>query len=539
MKRCPECRRDYYDDSLLYCLDDGSALLEGPGTSDQKTIVMPHAGSGSFIPTSRYANESPTQVFDAIHTSEITATNSVAVLPFVNFGNDEDIGYFSDGLAEELLNVLSKIQGLRVAARTSAFSFKGKSTTVTEIGNALHVGAVVEGSIRMSGARIRIAVQLVNVADGYHLWSDTYDRTMDDIFAVQDDIAQSVVGELRTRLMGDQNTAELNKQVVSDVAEAVKGRAANPEAQRLMLLGRYFLDRTTPEDGEKAVTYFNEALELDPGFALCWAELGRAHSVRAGKAWAPIGKGFEASREATNKALSLEPDLAEAHAQLGRIQAAYDLDLRAAAASYQMALELAPGSSLVMDGASVLEFKLGRFDTALELSRRVLRQDPLSGSVWHNLGIICHAAGLLAEAEKAFRRSLDLGPQRLMGNAMLALVLMDEHRADEALARAELEPDKFWRLWALTIVYYLMGRREESDAAVKELIEVYADGDAYQIAEACAMRGEIDKAIEWLDRAAEERDAGITHALVSPRFRGLHAHPRWPLLMKKIGFEDL
>ncbi len=406
MKRCPECRRNYYDDTLSFCLDDGSALLDGPAASDQQTIVMPYPPTGNSAPTLRYANEFPTQILDPYRTADDISANSVAVLPFVNMSRDENIEYFSDGLAEELLNVLSKIQGLRVAARTSAFSFKGKSTTIAAIGHALNVGSIVEGSIRMSAGRIRIAVQLVKVADGYQLWSDTYDRTMDDIFAVQDDIAQSVVGELRTRLMGEKSSADIDEEVVFEVAEAVKGRAADPEAQRLMLLGRYFLDRTTPEDTAKAIDYFREAIELDPGYALCWAELGRAYSIEAGKAWVPIEQGFELSRDATNQAIRLEPELAEAHAQLGRIRSAYDWDLREAARSYRTALELAPGSSVVMDGASVLEFKLGRFEAALALSRRVLAQDPLSGSIWHNLGLICHSAGLLAESERAFRRAL-------------------------------------------------------------------------------------------------------------------------------------
>jgi TolB-like protein len=284
MKRCPECRRDYYDDSLLYCLDDGSALLEGPGSLDQRTLVVPQ-DSGSIDWSLSSAADFPTQVLNTRTASGPAPENSIAILPFVNIGNDPDIEYFSDGLAEELLNVLSKIRGLRVAARTSSFSFKGKSTTVSEIGQALHVVSVVEGSIRMSGGRMRIAVQLVNVADGFQLWSDTYDRKIDDIFAVQDDIAQSVVGELRSRLLGEETPDDLTKQVIIEVAQASKGRSDVPEAQRQMLLGRYLLDRTTPDDTAKAVAHFNEAVELDPNFALCWAELGRAYSVQAGKAW--------------------------------------------------------------------------------------------------------------------------------------------------------------------------------------------------------------------------------------------------------------
>lgn len=520
----------------MYCLDDGNALLDGPATADQITIAMPRPDLSGSEPTVRLSAASLGRLIDPYKVSR-EPLNSVAVLPFVNIGADEGIEYFSDGLAEELLTVLSKINGLRVAARTSAFSFKGRSATVDQIGAALNVGSIVEGSIRMAGKRVRITVQLVSVADGYHIWSETYDRTMDDIFDVQDDIARSVVEELRLKIFGTENAAEIGEQVVTEVAEAVKGRADDPEAQRLMLLGRYFLDRTTAADTEKAIAYFREALDIDPRFALCWAELGRAYSIQAGKAWVPVGTGFEMALDATEKALRFETDLAEAHAQLGRIRAAYDWDLEGAAKAYDKALQIAPGNSVVMDGASVLEFKLGRLENALGLSRRVLEQDPLSSAVWHNLGLIAHAAGLLAESEKAFRRALELSPNRLLTAAMLSLVLADEGRFDEAIAEAEKEPEEFWRLWAFVISFHAAGMQKESDDALGKLLEIGKEGDSYQIAEAYAMRGEIDKAFEWLDKAIAERDAGVTHTQVSPRFRLLHADPRWPMLLENIGFE--
>ena len=484
------------------------------------------------------ARETATRIFSPDTTPQNSAVNSIAVMPFVNMSSGEDGDYFSDGLAEELLNVLSKIRGFRVAARTSAFSFKGKQATITDIGEALNVASVLEGSIRTAGNRVRISVQLINVADGYHIWSETYDRMMDDIFAVQDDIAQSVVEELRARLLGEKPGADTIAMVEEEVAEAVKGRAANPEAQRLMLLGRYFLDRTNPDDARKAISFFREALDLDSEYALGWAELGRTHAVQAGKSWVPVDQGYADARRATERALELEPDLADGHAILGRIQAAYDWDLTGAMASYEKALELAPGSSLVLDGASILKFKLGHFDEALELSRRVLAQDPLSGAIWHNLGLMCHAAGLLAESEKAFRRALELSPQRQLTTAMLALVLLDQGRSDEAAAYAANEPDEVWRLWAEAIIFHETGLKEEADAALGTLKREFPDGNAYQIAEVCAMRGESDEAFTWLDRAIAERDPGVTHTKADPRFRPLNNDPRWPALLRQIGFDS-
>ena len=254
MKRCPECRRDYYDDSLAYCLDDGAALLDGPSTADHQAVTIPNRPpeTGGLQAVSGFGNNYPTQVLQTTPPATFGAVNSIAVLPFANLSKDSDIEYFSDGLAEELSNVLSKIRGFRVAARTSAFSFKNKPATVPDIGIKLNVSSVVEGSIRMVGDRMRIAVQLINVADGFQVWSDTYDRTLDDIFAVQDDIAESVVEELRIRLLGEEKREEISERVTAEVADANRGRADDPEAQLLLMQGRYFLDRTTRDDTAKA-----------------------------------------------------------------------------------------------------------------------------------------------------------------------------------------------------------------------------------------------------------------------------------------------
>ena len=528
MKRCPECRRDYTDETLNFCLDDGARLVDGPVTSPLAPTVM--------FPTLEGPFDLPTQQIAAEETSPGGAANTIAVLPFLNLSRGEDGDYFSDGLAEELLNVLAKIRGLRVAARTSAFSFKGKQTTVAEIGRILNVASVLEGSIRTAGERIRISVQLVKVEDGYQLWSETYDRTMDDIFAVQDDIAHSVVEEIRTRLLGEAPGETINREVVFEVANAVKGRSDDPEAQRLLMLGRYFLDRTTREDTTKAIEYFQKALDIDPEFALCWAELGRAFSIEAGRGWISVNEGFDRSRGATKRALELEPDLAEAHAQLGRIQAVHDWDLKAAEGSYKRALDLAPGSSSVLDGAGVLMYKLGKLDQAIELGREVLEQDPLSAAFWHNLGLTCHAAGLLDESENAFRRALELAPQRFVSHALLALILLEKRQIDEARSEAQREADEFWQTWSLAIIYAVSGETEKADEALQKLVDENADGNAYQIAEVYSMRGEQEEAFKWLEQAIAERDPGVTHAKVNPRFQPLHEDPRWRDVLSKIGF---
>jgi TolB-like protein/tetratricopeptide (TPR) repeat protein len=518
--------RDYFDDTLLYCLDDGKSLVNGP--------TQYFEGAASIG-----SSEPRTLLYREVGATKPDIRGTIAVLPFANLSGDPGNEYFCDGLAEELLNVLSKIRGLRVAARTSAFSFKGKQVTVEEIGRILQVGSVLEGSIRIAGRRVRIAVQLVKVSDGYHIWSESYDRMMNDIFAVQDDIARAVVDELRSMLVGQKPDADSSALAKADVEAAIKGRTVEPEAQRLMLMGRYFLDRTTLEDTTKAIQYFRDALELDPKYALCWAELGRAYSIEAGRAWVPVEEGFERSRDATTRALVLEPDLAEGHAQLGRIRAAHDWNLRGAEESYRRAMELAPGSASVVDGAAMLAYKLGRYDEALALGREILQQDPLSAAYWHNLGLICHSAELLDESERSFRNALDLVPQRFVTSALLALVLLDQRRTEEALDQASNEPYEVWRVWATAIIQYLSGDTAGSDASLNILTEEHSIGNAYQIAEVHSMRGEKRESFLWLEHAFNERDPGLTHIKVNPRFRPLHDDKRWPLLLRKIGFDDV
>jgi TolB-like protein/Tfp pilus assembly protein PilF len=541
MKRCPECRRDYYDDSLLYCLDDGVALLEGPATADHEAMTIPNRPpeTAGLRPVSGLRSDYPTEIFHSSQPGTFGAINSIAVLPFANLSKDTDIEYFSDGLAEELSNVLSKIRGFRVAARTSAFSFKNNPATIPEIGNKLNVASVVEGSIRMVGERMRIAVQLVNVADGFQVWSDSYDRELDDIFAVQDDIAESVVEELRIRLLGEEKREEISERVTAEVADANRGRADDPEAQLLLMQGRYFLDRTTRDDTEKAIEYFRQAIATDPEFALCWAELARAYTVQAGRAWMPINEGYEKARIAVDKALEFEPELAEGYAMRERIQETYDWDFDGADVSIRRALELAPGNASVLDRAAILAYKLTSFEEALGFARRAVAQDPLSAAIWHNVGLIAHAADALEESERAFRKALELVPQRFLSGALMSLVLMDQGRMEEALEEAAREPEEFWRLWSLAIVEYAAGKRDAADSRLSSLLTEHVAGSAFQIAEVYATRGNNEAAFEWLDKALNERDSGVTHAAADPQLRTLHDDPRWPMFLEKIGFDRL
>lgn len=537
MKRCPECRRSYTDETLNYCLDDGSALVDGP--SDIHSTAAPSAETATvMMHTTGVANEGPTS-FHAHTTNLSSSDNAIAVLPFANLSRSEDSEYLSDGLAEELLNVLSKINGLRVAARTSAFAFKGKQASVEEIGRALHVSSVLEGSVRMAGNRVRIAVQLADVQNGYHLWSQTYDRTMDDIFAIQDDIAQSVVGELREKLVGGDSSSGARHKVAAEVATAVKGRAADPEAHRLMLLARHLTQRINEADVTKGVEYLEKALAIDPDYAMCWFELGRAFNLASNYGWYSLDTDFEKTEAALKKALELDPDLAEGHARLAQIRFSRDMDVAGAEEGLKRALALEPENIIVISACAFVDRDLGRFEKVLDYCRRMKAIDPLNPGGSATAAYVSYLSGDLDEARSAYQRVLELAPQRVAIHAHLALVYLRQKRTEDALAEALLEPENtIWRYWSLAIIYHLAGQISRSDSELAKAIEIFGSGGSFQIAEIHSMRGDLDEAFEWLERAIERRDPGRTSTKVSPLLKPLHNDPRWLPLLKKIGFPD-
>jgi TolB-like protein/Tfp pilus assembly protein PilF len=553
MKRCPECRRDYYDDSLLYCLDDGAALLEGPasmsGSDEPRTEIFPKTDSPGEAATRPFIHttEMPAYVKPRVRLGFIFAgiavliiggflgyrylftgvqrqISSIAVMPFVNESGNGDLEYLSDGMTDTLISSLSQLPNLTVKARTAVFRYKGTPTDAKTIGQNLNAQAVLNGHIVQRGDQLTVNLELVDSQTENVLWAGQYDRKQADLVAIQKEIIQDVVSKLTSRLSRT-DEQKLNKTITT-----------NADAYRLLLQGRYFLDRTTRENMDRAMGYLQQALAADPNCAVCWADLGRAYAIQAGRAWAPEADAFEHSRDATKHALSIDPELAEGYAQLGRIQATYDLDIPAAEASYRRALELAPSNASVQDGTAVLFYKLGKFDEAIDLSHRALDEDPLSPSFYHNLGLTCFAAGRLAESEQAFRKSLELAPQRIVSSALLSIVLMDEGRTDDSIAQAQREPDEVWKLWAAAIVDHRSGKQGESDAAIKKLVSEHADGNAFQIAEVYAVRGEADEAFKWLETAYQKRDSGVTHAKVDPELAPLHSDPRWGPFLKQLGF---
>jgi TolB-like protein/Tfp pilus assembly protein PilF len=453
--------------------------------------------------------------------ASVAAKPSIAVLPFTNMSNDPENEYFSDGLSEELLNVLAKNTGLRVTGRTSSFAFKGKHEDLREIGQKLGVETLLEGSVRKAGNRVRITTQLVKVSDGFHLWSETYDRVLDDIFAVQDDIAKAVANAMNVTLLGQQ-----------------KAKAhGNPECYNLILQARYFGSRLTKDGLEKAKALYRKALEIDPGEARAWAGLSRTASIEGGYGFANVETSIREGRAAGLKALSIDDTLAEAHDIMGWISMSYDFDWATARKYFRRAYELEPGNGIVVCGLASYEAYAGDIRTALKLCDTAVQLDPLDPENYHFAAKIQYAAGNLAKSLEYTERSLELSPGMTSSHAVAAILLTVLGRAEEALAHVELEAPSGYRHWAEAIVYHALGRKEASDAAMRNLLNCGVEW-AIQFAGAHAMRGEIDEAFAALEVAYNHNDSGTSLVKIHPTTVKLRNDPRWAQFLKKIGLAD-
>jgi adenylate cyclase len=445
--------------------------------------------------------------------------NSIAVLPFVNMSDDKEQGYFSDGISEELLNLLSKIPQLKVAARTSSFSFKGKGVEIPEIARQLHVANVLEGSVRKSGDQLRITAQLIRAAEGYHLWSETYDRKMDDIFKIQDEIAGEVVKELKVKLLG----------------AAPKVRTTDPKAYAFYLQARELGRQKTAEAFAKSDALFRQVIEIDPRYAPAWDELASNFINKAANGVLSNQEGYARAREAVEKALAIDPDYAPAHASLGWIAMYGDNDLGGAARHFQHALALDPTDLDVLRNVASFLQSLGRLDEALALDEAVVRRDPVNAKALNNLGSYQRRAGRYDAAIASFRSVLSLSPNRGGAHSEIANALMLKGDANAALAEIEQEKNESWRMYGLPMVYCALGRKADADAAFNAVIAKYEKDGPCNIAYAYAFCGDADKAFEWLDKAVAYQDGGLSEIVTEKLFDKIHSDPRWLPFLRKIG----
>jgi TolB-like protein/Flp pilus assembly protein TadD len=449
-------------------------------------------------------------------------SESIAVLPFADMSPDGDQEYFSDGISEELLNLLTRIPELRVAARTSSFSFKGENLEIPEIADRLNVAHVLEGSVRKDGDEVRITAQLIRADDGFHVWSESWDRTLDDIFAIQDEIAAEVAEQLKITLLG----------------AAPRAEATDPEAYALFLQARQLFRQGTAESLDQSVALYERALEIEPDYAASWAGLANSYITQAASTGQrSVEEGFGLAREAATRALEIDPENAEAYARLGRIAMLYDGDLAAAARYLERALALDPTNTDIIGRAAVLAADLGRLDEAIGLAEYVIARDPVNPTNHYWKGRTYLWAGRLDEAIASLRTALSLSPGRFAAQYFIGTALLAKGEPDAALAAMHREANEGWRLLGLAKAYHALGQETESDAALLELNneENEPGGWAYNIAYVYAFRGEPDRALEWLDKAVQYNDAGLSLIAVDVRFANLYEDPRWLPFLESIG----
>ena len=447
---------------------------------------------------------------------------SIAVLPFVNMSSDKEQEYFSDGLAEELLDLLAKTPGLHVIARTSSFSFKGKSEDIPTIAAKLKVANILEGSVRKSGTHLRVTTQLIRADTGEHIWSETYDRELKDVFKVQDEIAGAVVAALKLKLAPAQ--------------DASAHGTSNTEAYNQYLLGRQFWNRRNLDGYRRAVESYQKAIALDPDYAAAYAGLAMAENYVADATGDPAE--LKRAREAAEKAVALAPEQADGYAARGYIRTTSGFDWVGAQADLEKALALDPGDSTIQRRYGQLLSSLGRISEAIVSTKKAIELDPLSEPAWQTLDQFLIAKRDFAGAKEANRRALEINPESVYALNDLGTLQLLEGNAAEAAATFRRITSENFRLTSLAMAEYTLGRAKESQQALDDAIATQSDSAAYQIAEVHAWRGDKDKAFEWLDRAYKQQDGGLSAIKYDPIVEGLVGDPRYRSLLRKLNLPE-
>jgi TolB-like protein len=447
---------------------------------------------------------------------------SIAVLPLLNESGDPKDEYFSDGLSEELIAALAQIRELKVIGRSSSFRFKERREESKTIGEKLGVATLLEGTVRKQGERVRIVAELINAADGIELWTRTFDRELKDIFAVQEEIAAAVASSLKVTLLG------------LDERSSANPATKNTEAHNAFLLGHYHFQRRNLEDYRKAVGHFDEAIRLDPAYALAYAERSEAWTLFGDLS----GQGKTAwpkAREDAEKAVAIAPTLAEAHAALGWVRSFVEWKFAEGLNELKRAKELSPANPTANDLLARVVVYLGKPDEAEKQARQAVELDPLAFPAQNNLARVLFFKGKLDEADAIARKAAELHPAAASSRRFQVLVAVQRRDGETALREAQLEPDEGYRRFELALAQHVRGDRAAADAALADLIANGRDQLAYQIAEVYAVRGEKDKAFEWLQISFDTHDTGMLGLLIDPLLRDLRPDPRYKNLLAKLG----
>jgi eukaryotic-like serine/threonine-protein kinase len=451
--------------------------------------------------------------------------HSIAVLPFVNMSADKEQEYFADGMAEEIIDLLARVPALRVPARTSSFYFKGRQTKVPEIARELGVAMVLEGSVRQSGHRLRVTAELIQANTGYHVWSQSYERNLDDIFKVQDDIANSVVQAMQVTLLGAPR-------------EGQDGATQNIEAYQLYLRGLSSIYINTPAALRAADDYFDQAYKLDPTFAKALTEKASVAVIEAELGVLRPEEGFERARRLALEALRVAPRAGAPHYVLGFVNRTYDWDWNAARAELAEGLEIDPTSPNGGQYYCSLLKTLGEWDEALRCYRAILVRDPLSTFGHFNLGATLYLSGRYAEAETELTRLRSFAPEFSWASVYLAKTLLAEGKADAAAVELRRGNGDAFQRSMLPIVLQAVGRNQEADEVLNEVKARFADNEAYAIAMVYANRNDHDQAIQWLERAYRQKDVGLIEIVGERLFDNLKDDPRFRAFLKKMNFPE-
>jgi TolB-like protein len=448
---------------------------------------------------------------------------SVAVLPFVDMSEKKNREYFSDGMSEEILDLLAKMPNLKVIGRTSSFQFKGKTEDLRSIGSKLGAAYVVEGSVRQSSNQVRVTAQLISTQDGAHLWSETYDKPLGDVLQMQGQIAAGIARALQVTMTD------------SDVMPRDKLHSA--EAYNIYLQGRHAVDRYDQSGFEEGVADFQQALELDPTFARAAVWLAWTYLVQSEFGFLPPS-GMERARDATVLALRLDPNSAMAHANLAEVYLEYDWDWAAGEDEVKRALALESrnvwGLLVASSGAAVL----GHWDEAFRYSNEAIAVSPLEQAAWYWLALTRLRAGRLDEAEAACHKTLEISPTYTSAHYLLGEVLLLKGHPDMALSEMKLESEAGGREEGLAIVYHALGRRVDAKGALAKLTTEDAADSPYTLAEVHAFRGEIDDAIEWLERAYKHKDIELWQIKGDPLLKGLERDSRYKVFLHRMKLPD-
>jgi TolB-like protein/Flp pilus assembly protein TadD len=446
---------------------------------------------------------------------------SIAVLPLLNESGDPKDEYFSDGLSEELIAALAQIKDLKVIGRSSSFRFKDRKEETKTIGEKLGVATLLEGTVRKQGERVRIVAELINAADGIELWTRTFDRELKDIFAVQQEIAAAVASSLKVTLLG------------ADSSSAQTAATKSVEAHNAYLQGHFYFQRRNLDDYRKAVAYFDQAIQVDPNYALAYAERSEA--------WTLIGDltgegktAWPKARTDAEKAVAIAPALAEAHAALGWVRFFTEWRFAEGLSELKRAKELAPANPTANDLLARVIVYLGRLDEAENQGRQAVELDPLASAPQNNLARILWYEGKLDEADAVARKAAELQPNSASSRRWQVLVAIQRGDKETALREAQLEPDESYRRFELAVAQYARGDQTAADAALADLI-AHDQGLDYQVAQVYAVRGETEKAFEWLQIAFDNHDTGMLALLVDPLLNSLRDDPRYKNLLAKLG----